>query len=234
MLHIVIATRNRHKFRELKALLALRGIRWHSLAECSFEPSVNETGRTFDANAIKKARAVARASGHLALADDSGLEVDALGGGPGIRSARFAGRHGDDQANNDALLRRLKGVPAAKRRARYRCSLALADPSGLIAITRGTWSGRIAERPAGRRGFGYDPVFLVPRLGKTVGQLPTSTKQRLSHRAMAARQMRPLLQRLRKKYQVLRKAEKVPGTSPSGVAGARPVRDRLGKDRGAA
>jgi XTP/dITP diphosphohydrolase len=196
MLDIVIATRNRHKFRELKTLLDVSGIRWHSLAEFSDVPSVEETGRRFDANAIQKARAVARATGHLALADDSGLEVKALGWAPGVHSARFAGRHGDDQANNDKLLRLLKGLPVGKRRARYGCALVLADPSRVIRITCGTWNGWIAERPAGSRGFGYDPIFLVPRCGRTVGQLPAATKQRLSHRAIAARRMKPTLTRL--------------------------------------
>ena len=156
---------------------------------------MEETGRTFDANALKKAQAVARVTGYLALADDSGLEVDALGGAPGIRSARFAGSHGDDDANNHKLLRLLGGRPLGQRRARYRCSLVLASPLKLIARARGAWEGRIAFRPAGHRGFGYDPIFLVPRFGKTVGQLPQRIKRRFSHRAMSARRLRPVLQR---------------------------------------
>ena len=196
MLDIVIATRNQHKFRELRALLAIPRIRWRSLAEFPAVSSIREDGRSFDANAIKKARAVARATGLLALADDSGLEVDALGSAPGIRSARFAGTHGADRANNEKILRVLDGLPLARRRARYRCSLALAHPSRLIALTHGVWTGRIAKRPTGQRGFGYDPIFLVPRLGRTVGQLPASVKQQLSHRAQAARRMRSVLKRL--------------------------------------
>lgn len=196
MLDIVIATRNRHKVKELAGLLPVRGIRWHSLAEFPEAPLVKETGRTFGANAIKKAHAVAQATGLLTLADDSGLEVEALGGAPGVQSARFVGRHGDGLANNEKLLRLLVGVPRGKRRARYRCTLALADASRVIALTHGTWRGRIAERPQGRRGFGYDPIFFVPRCGKTVGQLPASTKQRFSHRAIAARRMRATLRRL--------------------------------------
>ena len=195
MLHIVLATGNRHKFRELKGLLAVPGISWHSLAEFLRLRPTAETSRTFDANAVRKARAVARATGHLALADDSGLEVDLLGGAPGVRSARFAGAHGDDQANNVKLLGLLDGQPARKRRAHYRCSLALADGRRLLALTRGTGGGRIAREPKGHGGFGYDPLFLVPRLGKTVAQLPAATKQRLSHRARAARRMREVLRR---------------------------------------
>lgn len=196
MLEIVIATKNRKKFVELKALLRVDGIRWRSLAEYPRVPAVRETGLTFEANAVKKARAVAGATGRFAVADDSGLEVEALGWAPGVRSARFAGRHGDDEANTRHLLRLLEGLPMAKRRARYRCVLALADPSRVLAVTRGTLAGRIATRPRGHGGFGYDPVFLVPRLGKTVGELPLATKQRLSHRALAARRLRPALRRL--------------------------------------
>ena len=196
MLQIVIATRNRDKLSELKELLRVPGIRWRSLLEFPKAPLIKETGRTFDANATAKARAVARATGSLALADDSGLDVEALGGAPGVQSARFAGRHGNDAANNRKLLRLLAGRLSAQRRARYRCSLALAAPSRLIAVARGRWEGRIAMRPAGSRGFGYDPLFLVPRYGKTVGQLPRRIKQRLSHRAAAARRLRPVLRRL--------------------------------------
>ena len=197
MLEIIIATRNRHKFRELATLLKVPRVRWRSLAECPRAPDVRETGKTFDENAVRKARAAARTTKHLALADDSGLEVEALGWAPGIRSARFSGRHGDDQASNEKLLRLLSGWDPRKRRARYRCTLALADPAGrVLALTRGTWYGRIAEIPKGHHGFGYDPIFFVPRLGKTVGQLATSVKQRLSHRARAARKMRQVLKRM--------------------------------------
>src|SRR3989338_469443 len=196
MLHIVIATRNQHKFRELKGLLRVRGIRWHSLEEFPRVREVKETGRTFEANAKQKALAVARATGCVALADDSGLEVAALRNAPGVRSARFAGRHGDDQANNRKLLRLLGQRPLVPRRARYRCVLALAGPRRVLSTVQGTWEGKIALRPAGVQGFGYDPVFLVPRFGKTVGQLPFRVKQRLSHRAAAARRMSAVLRRL--------------------------------------
>ena len=196
MLEIVIATTNRHKFRELKSLLPLAGIRWRTLAAFGRVPPVRETGRTFAANAVRKAKAVARATGCVALADDSGLEVDALGGAPGVRSARFAGPHGRDEANNRKLLRQLNGRSGRQRQARYRCSLALASPTRMIAVVQGDWKGRLAATPAGRHGFGYDPIFLVPRLGRTVGQLPARVKQRLSHRAAAARNLRPILTRL--------------------------------------
>ncbi len=196
MLDVVIATRNRHKVKELTSLLRVPGIRWHALTEFPEVGAIRETGKTFKANAVRKARAVARATSALALADDSGVEVDALGGAPGIRSARFAGAHGNDQANNDKLLRALRGLPVRRRGARYRCVLALASPTRLIARAHGTWRGRVAERPKGRRGFGYDPIFVVPRFGKTVGELSGRLKARLSHRAQAARRLRPVLERL--------------------------------------
>lgn len=192
---IVIATRNPKKFRELKALLTIPQVRWRSLQDYPRVPAVREDGATFRDNAVKKARAVARATGHLALADDSGLEVDALRGAPGVRSARFAGRHGNDAANNTKLLRLLRGVLMSKRGARFRCVLALADLRRLLVVTEGVWNGRIARAPAGRRGFGYDPVFSVPRLGKTSAQLPPRVKNRLSHRGKAARAMRAQLRR---------------------------------------
>ena len=196
MLGIVIASGNAHKVRELKRLLAVPGIRFHSLKDFPGIRAVRETGKTFTANAELKARAVAKATGRLALADDSGLEVEALGWAPGVRSARFSGAHGNDEANNRKLLRLLRHLSASRRRARYRCALALASADGVMAVAHGTWTGRIAEQPRGRGGFGYDPLFLVPRFGKTVGELPASVKQRLSHRAAAARRLRPRLVRL--------------------------------------
>ncbi len=196
MIDIVIATGNPHKFRELTRLLRLPGIRWHSLAEFPKVPPVHENGKTFDANAVKKSRAVARATGLLALADDSGIEVTALGGAPGVTSARFAGPHGDDRANNEKLLRLMEGVPSKRRGARYRCSLALASPSRVVAITHGSWAGRLAATPKGQGGFGYDPVVMIPRLRKTVAQLPKRVKRRFSHRAVAARRLLPILRRV--------------------------------------
>ncbi len=193
---MVIATRNPNKVRELKALLRVKGIRWHSLKEFPQVPQVPERGRTFEQNARQKALFVARATGCWALADDSGLEVAALGQAPGVRSARFAGRHGDDHANNAKLLRALRGVPDTQRDARYRCVLALASPEKLLAVTEGALRGRITDMPRGRGGFGYDPLFLLPRFKRTVAQLSAATKNRLSHRAKAAQAMRQALRRL--------------------------------------
>ena len=192
---LVIATRNLHKVRELKSLLRLRHVRWRSLQEFPGVPPVKEDGRTFADNAAKKARAAARATGCLALADDSGLEVRALNGEPGVRSARFAGRHGDDAANNALVLRRLAGAPRGERAAQFRCVLVLADPRRVLAMSEGRLRGWIGEAPRGRQGFGYDPIFVVPG-GKTVAELPMAVKNRISHRARAAAGMRRTLARL--------------------------------------
>lgn len=197
-MNVVIATSNPKKFRELKALLTVPGVRWRSLADYPLLPSVREDGATFRDNAVKKARAAARATGCFAIADDSGLEVDALNGAPGVRSARFSGRHGDDAANNAKLLRLVQGIVPSKRTARFRCVLALASPQKIVAVTEGAWSGRIAFAPAGHRGFGYDPIFFLPGLRRASAQLPPAVKHRLSHRGRAARAMRRHLRRLLK------------------------------------
>ena len=196
MFEVVLATRNPNKFRELKALLAMPGVRYRSLANFPWVPTVREHGRTFKENAIAKAVTVAQATGRLAIADDSGLVVDALDGAPGVRSARFAGGHGDDRANNTKLLRLLQGLPLSKRRACFQCVLALASPERLLGVTEGTLIGSIATTPKGRRGFGYDPLFIAPKLKQTVAQLPSSVKNRISHRAHAAGRMRRVLARM--------------------------------------
>jgi XTP/dITP diphosphohydrolase len=154
-------------------------------------PSVAETGTSFEANALIKARHAALASGLPALADDSGLEVDALGGRPGVHSARYAGAAATDQDNNAKLLQELASVPAGGRSARYRCVLALLqapqDPAPLLA--QGSWEGQIAPTPAGSGGFGYDPLFMPRGFQQTVAQLPEGLKNRLSHRAQALAQL---------------------------------------------
>lgn len=202
MPELVIATRNRKKCLELAALLRMPGVRWRSVAEFPGVPDVRETGRTFEANAVRKALAAARATGRPAVADDSGLEVDALSGAPGVRSARFSGRHGDDRANKAKLLRKLAEVAPARRGAQFRCVLALASPQRVLAKAEGTLRGQIAMRPRGRRGFGYDPVFLVPRFGKTVAELPAAVKNRISHRARAAARLRRMLPRALARYRI--------------------------------
>jgi XTP/dITP diphosphohydrolase len=182
---LVLASGNRGKTREIGALLAPLG--WTLLSQADLGvPEVEETGASFVANALLKARHAAAFTGRAALADDSGLEVDALDGAPGVRSARYAGGAGD-AANVAKLLDALRGVPAARRGARFRCVLALVraadDPSPLIA--EGAWEGVIAEAPRGGNGFGYDPVFLVPALGRTAAELEPAVKNALSHRGQA-------------------------------------------------
>lgn len=195
---LVLATANAGKIRELRALLADLPLRAASAAEIGLDPTVEETGLTFQANAVLKARACAAAAGLPALADDSGLEVDALGGFPGIHSARWV--TGADAARVAALLERLAGLEQQRRGARFHAVAALAWPDGRVATASGTVNGRIAERPAGVAGFGYDPVFLVEDGGhcgrRTMAELAPEEKNRLSHRARAVRGLWPVLEAL--------------------------------------
>jgi XTP/dITP diphosphohydrolase len=202
---LLVATRSRHKLGELRDLLRPANAQLISLDEAGILEEADETGTTFAANAALKARFYARRSGLPTLADDSGLEVDALGGLPGVRTRRYAGEDATDQDNNAKLLAALAGLPPAERGARYRCALALAlpersGPRGGIAVrlTRGTFSGRIALAPRGSNGFGYDPIFepmAEPPGGATVAEWPAARKQAVSHRARAARRMALILER---------------------------------------
>jgi XTP/dITP diphosphohydrolase len=190
---LVVATGNAGKVAELKTIFADLPLTLRLQSEFAVTPA-EETGLSFVENALLKARAVAAQTGLPALADDSGLAVDALGGAPGIYSARYAGG-GGDSANNDKLLRALAGVEGSRRGARFVCALVLLrhaeDPVPLIAM--GQWEGRILEAPRGEGGFGYDPLFLVPELGLSAAELPAEEKNRLSHRARAAQQLRQQL-----------------------------------------
>jgi len=152
-----------------------------------------ETGSTYADNALIKARAGARATGATALADDSGIEVDALDGGPGLYSARWGGHDVDDAGRNALMLERLRGVPTARRTARYRCVIAIVEPDGRERVVEGSCEGRIAEAPRGDGGFGYDPIFFFPPLNATFGEVPTKDKHAVSHRGIAARAARALL-----------------------------------------
>ena len=203
---LLVATRSRHKLAELRDLLHLEHAELVDLDDVGISDEVEETGATFAANASLKARFYARRSGLPTLADDSGLEVDALGGGPGVRTRRYAGERATDAENNAKLLVALEGLAPARRGARYRCVLALAlpaeaGPSGGMPVTlaRGTFEGRIGTHPRGANGFGYDPIFepaSEPPGGHTVGEWPAERKQAVSHRARAARRMAPILARL--------------------------------------
>ena len=201
-----MATRSAHKLAELRDLLALERAELVSLDDLGIEGDIPETGATFEANARLKARVGARASGLPTLADDSGLEVDALDGGPGVRTRRYAGEQATDEENNAKLLRALEGLPPERRGARYVCVLALALPApdepprrmGRVRVrtVRGTSRGRIATEPRGTNGFGYDPIFeplSEPPGGRTFGLWSTEEKHRISHRGRAARRMAPIL-----------------------------------------
>jgi XTP/dITP diphosphohydrolase len=203
---LLVATRSPHKLRELRELLRLEDTDLVSLDELDIPGDPEETGATFETNASIKARAGFRASGLPTLADDSGLEVDALDGGPGVRTRRYAGEHASDAENNARLLRALEGLPPDRRGARYVCVLALALPGatgargGLrLVLTRGTTRGRIATEARGTGGFGYDPIFeprSEPPGGRTLGLWTPAEKHAISHRARAARRMAARLREL--------------------------------------
>jgi XTP/dITP diphosphohydrolase len=200
---LLVATRSAHKLGELHDLLGLAHTRLVSLDDLGLDGEPVEDGETFAANAALKARFYARLSGLPALADDSGIEVDALDGGPGVRTRRYAGDDATDAQNNAKLLVALRGLPPARRGARYRCALALVEPAaagprgGLpVTATRGTLEGRIAAGPRGTGGFGYDPIFEPASEepgGRTLGSWSPAEKNAVSHRARAARRMARIL-----------------------------------------
>jgi XTP/dITP diphosphohydrolase len=198
MRELLVATTNPGKAREFRQMLGEDRFAWLDPTSAG-GLEVEETGRTFRENACIKAAAYAVHSGKWTIADDSGLEVDALGGEPGVFSARWAAMNGagdGDAANNALLLRRLELIPDALRAARFVCSLALADPEGRIAMTSmGTVQGRIIREPRGSNGFGYDPLFSIDSLGKTTAELPPEEKHRISHRGTALRRLRELMDR---------------------------------------
>lgn len=188
---IIIGTRNAHKIEEIRDRLRGVSVEFISLDSYPDAPEVVEDGKTFVENAAKKAGELARATGEWVMADDSGLEVDALDGAPGIFSARYAGTHGDYEGNNHKLLREMAGLPPDKRTARFRCAIVLAKPDGTTAFTvEGTFPGLITEEPRGKNGFGYDPVFYLPDRGCTVAELTLEEKNRISHRAIAVEAFR--------------------------------------------
>ena len=188
---LILASNNAHKLREIKEILGDRFDEILTLREAGIEHETVEDGETFLENARKKAREIAEISGCCALADDSGICVDALGGAPGIYSARFAGEHGDDEANNALLLEKLQG--AEDRSAHFTCVVVMAWPDGRELSAEGRLYGEIAFEPAGDGGFGYDPIFYLPDRGCTDAQLPPGEKNRISHRGKA---LRALLEKL--------------------------------------
>ena len=176
---LIVASNNQNKLREFEAILGGR-YRIVSMREAGFDSEIEETGTTFEENALIKANAVMQATGCAAIADDSGLEVDALGGAPGVYSARYCGRHGDDEANNDLLLQNLSDVPAP-RTARYVAAIALVRPGREPIVRRGTCEGEILHERRGKGGFGYDPLFKC-ETGETFAEVSMETKNAISHR----------------------------------------------------
>jgi XTP/dITP diphosphohydrolase len=199
IMSILVATTNPGKLTELRALLANLPVEVLTVADVlgQVQPVV-EDGETFEANAQKKAREVAQAAQMITLADDSGLEVDALGGRPGVRSARFAKEGATDAENNAALLEMMQDVDDGQRTARFRCTIALCDPWApeQSAVVEGRCEGSIARNPSGAGGFGYDPLFVVSGLDRTMAELGAEEKNRISHRARALEAIRPMLEAL--------------------------------------
>lgn len=190
---LLVATHNQGKIEELAQMMRSLQVDWSGLGEAGITMEVAETGRTFQENAELKAVTYARASGLLTLADDSGLEVDALGGEPGVYTARFGGEGLSSAERYHLLLAKMAAVPWQERTARFRCVIALADEHGLIGTAEGTCEGMIAWAEAGSGGFGYDPVFYLPEMGVTMAQLPGAEKHKISHRGRAVAAIAPLL-----------------------------------------
>jgi XTP/dITP diphosphohydrolase len=196
LVRLLVATRNRGKLREYQELLAGLPVELTYLGGEGIVEDVEETGSSFAENAVLKAQRYALISGLVTLADDSGLEVDALGGEPGVHSARYAGPGASDEDRYRLLLEKMQHVPPDERGARFRCVIAVAEPRGGTYTADGVCDGEIAFGPEGDFGFGYDPVFLPRGRGRTMAQLPPEEKNRISHRARAAQAMRPVLERL--------------------------------------
>ena len=185
---VVVGSRNAHKVLEIEAIFREEGVGFELVTIDAVAPGTElvEEEPTFEANALVKARQAAVATGMPAIADDSGIEVDALGGAPGVRSARYAGEPSDDRKNNEKLLRELAGVEESRRTARYRCAAAFVD-GPLEVVRSGSCEGRVLEAGRGTGGFGYDPLILIPELGQTMAEIAPEVKNRLSHRSAAFR-----------------------------------------------
>lgn len=193
---LLLATNNEAKVREYRGLLQNLPVELVTSAELGMTTIVNEVGESLEENARLKAMALATKSQLVALADDSGLEVDALGGEPGRLSARYAGEKASDRDRISYLLARLRGVPWQRRSARFRCVIAIATPEGKVGLCSGECRGFITFEPRGEQGFGYDPIFYLPELDKTMAELPLEIKNQVSHRGQAAGKVRQVLKRL--------------------------------------
>ncbi|MDQ0928705.1 XTP/dITP diphosphohydrolase [Bacillus atrophaeus] len=194
MKEAIIATHNPGKVKEFKDILAPKGYDVKSLADIGFLEEIEETGHTFEENAVLKADAVAKAVNKMVIADDSGLSVDNLGGSPGVYSARYAGEQKDDMANINKVLQELKGIEKEQRTARFRCALAVSIPGKETKTVEGHVEGYIAEEPKGENGFGYDPIFIVKDKDKTMAELTSDEKNKISHRANALKKLSQLLE----------------------------------------
>ena len=192
---LLLATKNPAKMREYSRLL--QGIPYEvvTLADVGIDQEVGETGETLEENAVLKAKAYASLSNMLTLADDSGLEVTALSGAPGALSRRYAGENVSDRERIDFLLTKLSDIPWEERTARFKCVIAIASPEGELVLCQGECQGILAFEPTGENGFGYDPIFYLPQLGKTMAELPLEVKNKISHRGQAARKLRQALGR---------------------------------------
>ncbi len=195
MTELIIATKNKGKLREVKDLLKDFKIKVTSLADYPDAPDIEEDGRTFAQNALKKAVTIAMYTGKLTLGEDSGLEVKALGNKPGIYSARFSGPQATDEKNNRKLLKSLKKIPLKKRQVSYRCFSALVNRGGVIDVVDGSCDGLIISEHRGTNGFGYDPLFLLPKYNKTFGELAPEIKAKISHRAKAFQKIKKVLKK---------------------------------------
>ena len=192
-MEVIVATRNKGKIREIREALKGLGLRICALSDFQDVPEIEEDGKTFTENALKKARFYSKHFGKLAIADDSGLEVNALRGLPGIYSARYSGEGASGQENNQKLLREMQDVPISKRGARFKCIIAVVSPNGREAIAEGACKGRIGFKEKGKKGFGYDPLFILPNNGKTMAELSLEEKNRISHRGKALRKIRKII-----------------------------------------
>jgi XTP/dITP diphosphohydrolase len=193
---VILATRNPGKVREIVAIYAPLELELRPLADYSEIPQMREEGTTYADNAAAKARAAALRVGLVALADDSGIEVDALGGAPGVHSARFLGASASDSERNARILFLLEGVPEERRTARYRAAVAVARPDGTVRVFDGVCEGQVAVAPRGTAGFGYDPIFMPEGAQQTIAEIPLEVKNRISHRARALRAAEPYLREI--------------------------------------
>jgi len=194
-LDVIAATRNKGKAREIREALKGLGLRILTLSDFSDVPEIEEDGKSFIENALKKARFYSKYFGKLTIADDSGLEVDRLKGLPGIHSARYSGEKASSRENNRKLLNAVKGVPFSKRGARFKGILAMVSPDGREVIKEGSCRGKIGFKEKGKRGFGYDPLFLLPKYGKTMAELSLEEKNKISHRGKALRKLRRVIKK---------------------------------------